>query len=211
MNLRTVTLLAIALTLYLIGGRVLTAIASLSPVPIPVECILIGLFMGMFPRRTATVFYATTCGLLVVSVLINIPNTIIVMQTAINGGLALSSNPMEAPPIMSSYSGSLGIVVAVLTIVVLAKYRMKAVKAFLKIMLNLALIFTYLIMPMAVFTFIVFRFSGASATNLDILPISLTYVFVLWEIYITVTSPFVARWMFRRIGIYKRIPKIYRA
>lgn len=210
LNLRTTTLLAIALTLYLIGGRVLTAIASLSPVPIPVECILIGLFMGMFPRRTATVFYVATCGLLVAETLINIPNLIIVMQTAINGGLALSSNPIQAPPIMASYSGSLRIVVSVLAIMVLVKYRMKAVKALLKILLDTALIIIYIVAPMAIFAFIIFGFNGVSVTNLEALPISLTYVFVLWDIYITVTGPFVARWMFNRIGIYKRIPKIFR-
>ena len=210
MNLRTITLFAVALTLYLVGSTALGLISSLLPIPIPVECILIGLFMGMFPRRTATVFYTVTCGLLIVETTVNIPNLITIMQTGMNLALAMESIHHIEPIITNSYSMALWIVVIVSSVVVLVKYRMKAVKVFFGIMLNLLLITVYALVPFVVFTFVIIRLSGASADNItDAFPILFTYIIVLWDIYLTVTGPLVTRWMFRRIGIYRRIPKIW--
>ena len=210
MNLRTITLFAVALTLYLVGASVLNLISSLLPIPIPVECILIGLFMGMFPRRTATIFYAVTCGVLVVETLINIPNLITLLQTGMNLALVMESiHPIE-PLIMNDYSRALWVVVIVSSIIVLVKYRMKVVKIFFGIMLNLLIITVYALAPLGVFGFAVIRLSGVSADNLiNVFPVLFTYIIVLWDIYIIVTGPLVARWMFRRIGIYRRIPKIW--
>lgn len=209
MNLRTITLLAVALTLYLVGSTALKLISSLIPTPIPVECILIGLFMGMFPRRTAAVFYAVTCGLLIVETIVNIPNLIMVMQTGINLALAMEMIHHIEPIIGNDYSGLLWVVVIVSSIVVLAKYKMEAVKIFFGIILNIVLIFVYAFVPFAILSFIVFRLSNILTNNIiDVVPISMAYIFALWSIYITVTGPFVARWVFKRIGIYRRIPKI---
>lgn len=210
MNLRTITLFAVALTLYLVGASALKMISSLLPIPIPVECILIGLFMGMFPRRTATVFYAVTCGFLVIETIVNIPNLITVMQTGTNLALAMEATHPIEPLIRNDYSGALGLIVIVSSILVLVRYRMKAIKAFFEVILNLVLILIYVGVPLVVFSFIVFRLSNVSINNIiDTAPISVAYIIVLWDIYLTVTGPLVSRWVFRRIGIYRQISKIW--
>ena len=200
------TLFAVALTLYFVGSSALNLISSLLPIPIPVECVLIGLFMGMFPRRTATVFYAVTCGIFVIETLMSIPSLIITIQSILNLGSALKANPIETP-MLDSFR--LGIILAVLVVIVLAKYRMEAIRVFLEVMLNLILITAYVYVPMMALILVVLGISGASANKLaDIPPLLVVLPLVLWDIYITVTGPLVARWVFRRIGIYRRIPQI---
>jgi len=201
------TLFAVALTLYFVGSSALNLISSLLPIPIPVECILIGLFMGMFPRRTATIFYAVTCGLLVIGTIVSIPNLMITAQSMINLGLGFEKNPIEAP-IANSFT--LGIIFVVLIVFALIRYRMEAVKMFFEVMLKVILITAYICAPMAVFIFVVFGINGVPFDKvLNVPPLLFVYPLVLWEIYITVTGPLVARWVFRRIGIYRRIPKIW--
>jgi hypothetical protein len=211
MNLKTITLFAIALTLYLVGASALKLLSSLLPIPIPIECLLIGLFMGMFPRRTAIIFYIVTCGIIVIETLISIPNLTTVMQTTMNLGLALESSPVTILPssTVANYSGALGAVVVILSIIVLVKYRMRVVKIFFEVMLVLVATTIYTTVPMFVFISVVIRLSGLSSNELvSGFPMLLTYIFVLMDIYITITGPLIARWLFNRIGIYRRIPQI---
>jgi hypothetical protein len=201
------TLFAVALTLYLVGASALKMISSLLPIPLPVECVLIGLFMGMFPRRTATVFYAVTCGILMIETLMSIPNLIITIQSVLNLGSALKANPIETP-MLDSFR--LGIILAVLVVIVLAKYRMKAIRVFLEVMLNLIFLIVYTMIPMVFFILFIVGIIGAPTDNImAATPLLFVYPLILWDIYITVTGPLVARWLFRRIGIYRRIPKIW--
>jgi hypothetical protein len=201
------TLFAVASTLYFVGASALNLLSSLLPTPIPVECVLIGLFMGMFPRRTATIFYAVTCGILVIKTLVSIPNLIITIQTILNLGSALKANPIETP-MLDSFR--LGIVLAALVVIVLAKYRMEAIRVFLEVMLNLIFLIVYTMVPMVFFILFIVGIIGAPTDNImAATPLLFVYPFVLWDIYITVTGPLVARWVFRRIGIYRRIPKIW--
>ena len=205
MNLRTITLFAVALTLYLVGSTALELISSLLPIPIPIECVLIGLFMGMFPRKTAMVFYAVTCGILIIETLASIPNLVITIQSIQNFGLALETNPVDAPIINSLW---LEIIVLVLSIMVLVKYKMEAVKAFLNVMFKLILFTIYIVAPMFIFIIIIFGLKPVGGV-LNTSPVLIACTLVLWDIYITVTGPLVARWVFRRIGVYRRIPKIW--
>ena len=115
--------------------------------------------MGMFPRRTATVFYAVTCGILIVETIVNIPNLIILIQSMTNLALAMESNPVSTPLIMNDYSGALWIVVIIASIVVLVKYRMKAIKVFLGIVLNVIFLIVYTGLPLAIFAFTVIGLS----------------------------------------------------
>jgi hypothetical protein len=211
MNLKTITFFAIALTLYLVGASALKLITSILPIPIPIECLLIGLFMGMFPRRTAIIFYIVTCGVIVIETLISIPNLMTVIQTTMNLGLALGSSPVTILPssTVANYSGALGAIVVILSIIVLVKYRMRVVKIFFEVMLVLVATTIYTTVPLSVFSIIVIGLSGLSVDELvSGFPVLLTYILVLWSIYITVTGPLVARWLFNRIGIYRRIPQI---
>ena len=211
MNLKTITLFAIALTLYLVGASALKLVASVLPIPIPIECLLIGLFMGMFPRRTAIIFYVVTCGVIVIETLISIPNLMTVIQTTMDLGLALGSSPVTILPssTVANYSGALGAVVVILSIIVLVKYRMRVVKIFFGVMLVSVATTIYTTVPLSVFSIIVIGLSGLSLGELvSGFPVLLTYILVLMDIYVTITGPLVACWIFKRIGIYRRIPQI---
>ena len=186
-------------------------IASILPVPIPIECLLIGLFMGMFPRKTATIFYLTTCGLLIVNILTSIPFLVATMQAAVNFGLAMESTPTSTTSVVDNYVnylGALGVVMIVSVIVGLAKYEMRAIKVFFGVVLSVIFMLVYIDAPLGVFVFIVGRLSGIPLDRLVSDPILLVYGFVVLNIYIILTGPFIARWIFRRIGLYRRIPRI---
>lgn len=209
-----ISLLGIAFCIYFIGGAVFDSLGSVLPFLCVMDMVIVGLFMGLLPKREGGVLFLVTALVDVTQVFINIPYREAEL-TSIFSMVALTSTP-EMDFVAQSIPEWLIVPALIAYVMICAIVVYSIFKSLLRLLhqgktiIILASTQILVFFILGAYIFIPFISDPNILTTNPLLMSNLTVkLLTLLDLYLVLVSPLFGYYFFRWLGIYRRLPHIY--
>jgi len=214
LNHRSIALLGVAICFYIVGKPIFGVISNSIPMLIGWSGLVVGLFIGIMPKREEALLYVSTVGYETFDLIINLPQLQIEANTAFDG-VKIISLIEDVPRESYQVNGLIVILLNILTVImgltmIIVIY--KIIKKLIQYFKEQPVLTSLLLTSWTPFIYMYFRMNkflgGDLVTNLEHGKIIFMEFMLVMGIWFIIFSPLYGYLLFKWLGIYKRIPQI---
>ena len=213
MRLRNAGLLSIAVCFYFVGAPILDSFSGVVPFAASMDMVIVGLFLGLMPRWEGAVFYLFAACVDAAQILVDVPYDQAKFSAVV--GAAQVASRLGSAPAVFGYVIPEWLVVGVVFLVIggAAALLIRFLFSLLKSGKTVVLLFAVSTIPLFVGGWLLLQPIIASPElvleNSVIVSEVMVNCSAFLNLYIVFSSPFLAYYFFKWLGVYRRVPRVF--